>query len=177
MIKYIVKKNNNESSPCYGKYYAFPVVEETMDLEALAEHMEEHNSGFSGAMCLGIMTAMVKCIKEQLLAGKNVKIDNLAIFSCGIRNRQGAASEEEFTVANITGVKLRARATGTLSNSNLNLAATLRKATTYVGKTSGTGTSGGNDSPTTPPTDNTQTTPPTDNNVGGSDSAGGSEYE
>ena len=177
MIKYVVKKNNNEASPCYGKYYTYPVVDETMDHEALAEHMEEHNSGFSGAMCLGIMTAMVKCIKEQLLAGKNVKIDNLAIFSCGIRNRQGAASEEEFTVANIAGVKLRARATGTLSNSNLNLAATLRKATTYVGKTSSTGTAGGNDSPTTPPTDNTPTTPPTDNNEGGSDSAGGSEYE
>ena len=138
MIKYVVKKNNNETSPAYGKYYAFPVVEETMNLDALAKHMEEHNSGFSGAMCLGIMTAMVKCIKEQLLAGKNVKIDNLAIFSCGIRNRQGAATEEEFTVANnIAGVKLRARATGTLSNTNLNLAATLRKAATYVSKTSG----------------------------------------
>ena len=170
MIKYIVKKNNNESSPCYGKYYAFPVVEETMDLQALAQHMEEHNSGFSGAMCLGIMTAMVKCIKEQLLAGKNVKIDNLAIFSCGIRNRQGAVTEEEFTVANnIAGVKLRARATGTLSNSNLNLAATLRKAATYVGKTSSTGTAGDDNSQTTPPTDKGET--------GGSDSAGGSQYE
>ncbi|MEE1079930.1 MAG: DNA-binding protein [Bacteroidales bacterium] len=170
MIKYVVKKNNNEASPCYGKYYAYPVVEETMDLEALAEHMEEHNSGFSGAMCLGIMTAMVKCIKEQLLAGKNVKIDNLAIFSCGIRNRQGAVSEEEFTVANnIAGVKLRARATGTLSNTNLNLAATLRKAATYVGKTSSTGTAGDDNSQTTPPTDNGET--------GGSDSAGGSQYE
>lgn len=168
MIKYIVKKNNNESSPCYGKYYAFPVVEETMDLEALAKHMEEHNSGFSGAMCLGIMTAMVKCIKEQLLAGKNVKIDNLAIFSCGIRNRQGAASEEEFTVANnIVGVKLRARATGTLSNSNLNLAATLRKATSYVGKTTGSDTADG---------DNTQTTPPTDSGNGGGSSIGEPEY-
>ena len=136
MIKYIVKKNNNESSPCYGKYYAFPVVEETMDLEALAEHMEEHNSGFSGAMCLGIMTAMVKCIKEQLLAGKNVKIDNLAIFSCGIRNRQGAASEEEFSIShNIQGVKFRARATGSLSNVALNLNATLRKASAVVGGT------------------------------------------
>ena len=39
MIKYVVKKNNNEASPCFGKYYAYPVVEETMDLEALAEHM------------------------------------------------------------------------------------------------------------------------------------------
>lgn len=144
MIKFVLKKNNNESSGAYGKYYAYPVVEETMDLEALAQHMEEHNSGFSEAMCVGVLKAMVKCIKEQLLSGKNVKIDNLAIFSCGIRNKQGAASEEEFTVSNnIEGIKLRARATGMLSNANLNLQATLHKASTVL-STSGSG-NGGND--------------------------------
>lgn len=75
MIKYVVKENKNKKSPAYGKWYAYPVVEETMDLAALAKHMEEHNTGFSEAMCLGMMTAMVKCIKEQLLAGKNVNIN------------------------------------------------------------------------------------------------------
>lgn len=138
MIKYVLKQNHNEKSAAYGKYYAFPVVEETMDLEDLARHMEEHNTGFSEAMCVGVMKAMVKCIKEQLLAGKNVKIDNLAIFSCGIKNREGAITPEEFTVANnISGVKLRARATGTLSNANLNLAASIKKASTVVGGSTG----------------------------------------
>lgn len=140
MIKYVVRQNNNETSLAYGKFYAYPVVEETIDLNGLARHMEEHNSGFSEAMCVGVMKAMVKCIKEQLLAGKNVKIDDLAIFSCGIRNKEGADSAEEFsTSANIAGVKLRARATGTLSNANLNLAASIKKA--------GVMGSGTNDSP------------------------------
>ena len=113
-----------------------------MDLQALAAHMEEHNTGFSEAMCVGVMKAMVKCIKEMLLAGKNVKIDNLAIFSVGIRNKQGAVSPEMFTVANnIDGVKLRARATGTLSNANLNLAASLKRAVSY---SNGNNPSGGN---------------------------------
>ena len=134
MIKYVLKQNKCTGSAAFGKFYAYPVVEETMDLEALCHHMEEHNTGFSEAMCVGVLKAMVKCIKEQLLAGKNVKIDNLAIFSVGIRNRTGAASEEEFSVtSNISGVKLRARATGSLSNSNLNLEATLKKATSIVG--------------------------------------------
>lgn len=67
--------------------------------------------------------------QEQLLAGKNVKIDNLAIFSVGIRNKEGAKTEAEFTAANnIAGVKLRARATGTLSNANLNSSASVKKA-------------------------------------------------
>ena len=129
MLKYVVKQNKNQSSAAYGKWYAFPFVEETVDLEDLARYMEEHNTGFSEAMCIGVMKVMVKCIKEQLLAGKNVKIDNLAIFSCGIRNKQGASSEGAFSTANISGVKLRARATGRLSSANLNLEATLKKAT------------------------------------------------
>lgn len=120
MIKYVLKENKNKKSLAFGKWYAFPVADETIDLSDLAKHMEEHNTGFSEAMCLGMMTAMVKCVKEQLLAGKNVKIDNLAIFSVGIRNKEGAKTEAEFTVAgNISGLKLRARATGTLSNANL----------------------------------------------------------
>ena len=142
MIRYLLRQNSNEMSSAFGKYYAYPVVEETMDLQALAAHMEEHNTGFSEAMCVGVMKAMVKCIKEMLLAGKNVKIDNLAIFSVGIRNKQGAVSPEMFTVANnIDGVKLRARATGTLSNANLNLAASLKRAVSYP---NGSNLSGGN---------------------------------
>ena len=138
----MLRQNTNEMSSAFGKYYAYPVVEETMDLQALAAHMEEHNTGFSEAMCVGVMKAMVKCIKEMLLAGKNVKIDNLAIFSVGIRNKQGAVSPEMFTVANnIDGVKLRARATGTLSNANLNLAASLKRAVSF---SNGSNPSGGN---------------------------------
>ncbi len=146
MIKYVLKKNTNKESLAFGKWYAFPVVEETIDLAGLALHMEEHNTGFSEALCLGLMTAMVKCIKEQLLAGKNVKIDNLAIFSVGIRNKKGAESEAEFSVANnIAGVKLRARATGTLSNSNLNSSASMKKATSVVGGSSTSGSTDGDD--------------------------------
>lgn len=74
MIKYVLKENKNKKSLAFGKWYAFPVVDETIDLSDLAKHMEEHNTGFSEAMCLGMMTAMVKCVKEQLLAGKNVNI-------------------------------------------------------------------------------------------------------
>ena len=73
---------------------------------------------------------MVSCIKELLLEGKNVKITDLAIFSLGIKNAEGAMSPEEFTVSkNIKGVKLRARATGELMSKTLNLEASLKRAT------------------------------------------------
>ena len=130
MIKYILKKNKNTGSSAFGRWYAYPVIDQTLNLRQLANHMSKHNTGFSEAQCLGVMTAMVSCIKEMILDGKNVKIDDLAIFSCGIRNAGGSETEESFNVLdNIASVKFRARATGLLSNKQLDLEATLKRAT------------------------------------------------
>ena len=129
MILYVLKQNKNRKSPAFGKWFAFPVIEETIDLDALAEHMSNHNTPYSKGAIKGMLTDMVSCIKELLLEGKNVKIADLAIFSLGIKNNGGAVSEEVFTVSkNIKGVKLRARATGELIAKSLNLEATLKKA-------------------------------------------------
>jgi len=146
MILYVLKQNKNRKSPAFGKWFAFPVIEETIDLDALAEHMSNHNTPYSKGAIKGMLTDMVSCIKELLLEGKNVKIADLAIFSLGIKNNGGAVSEEAFTVSkNIKGVKLRARATGELIAKSLNLEATLKKAsaTTKVAGNGGT-TGGGN---------------------------------
>lgn len=104
---------------------------------------------------------MIGCIKELLLEGKNVKIDDLTIFSLGIKNKEMAEKEEDFTVSkNISGVKLEYRATGDLMSKSLNLEATLKKATFVNGKlatepsngdggnTSGGGSTSGNGSDT-----------------------------
>ena len=130
MILYVLKQNKNRKSPAFGKWFAFPVIEETIDLDALAEHMSNHNTPYSKGAIKGMLTDMVSCIKELLLEGKNVKIADLAIFSLGIKNNGGATSEDTFTVSkNIKGVKLRARATGELITRTLNLEASLKKAT------------------------------------------------
>ena len=123
------------SSKAYGKWYAKNVVEETIDLDGLSEHMSHHNSPYSKGVIKGLLTDMIQCIKELLLQGMNVKIDDLAIFSLGIKNKLAAATEEDFTVSkNIEGVKLKARATGELMSKSLNLDATLKKATFVNGK-------------------------------------------
>ena len=130
MILYVLRQNNNEKSSAYGKYFAFPVIEETLELENLAEHMANHNTPFSKGAIKGILTDMVSCIKELLLEGKNVKIADLAIFSLGIKNNGGSETEDDFSVSkHIKGVKLRARATGELTTTSLNLEASLKKAT------------------------------------------------
>ena len=130
MIRYILRKIKNDQSPVFNRWFAYPVVEETVNLSNLAKHMASHNTPFSAGVIKGLLTDMINCIKELLLEGKNVKIDDLAIFSLGIKNRKGGAeSEDVFTVTqNIEGVKFRARATGELMAKNLNLEASMKKA-------------------------------------------------
>ena len=144
MILYVLKQNKNSKSAAFGKFFAYPVIEETVTLDGLAEHMSSHNTPYSKGAIKGMLTDMVSCIKELLLEGKNVKIADLAIFSLGIKNNCGAVSEEAFTVSkNIKGVKLRARATGELIAKSLNLEATLKKASATTKTTGNGGTTGG----------------------------------
>ena len=70
MIRYVLKQNNNEDSRVYGKWFAYPVIEETLNLDGLADHMSNHNSPFSKGTIKGLLTDMVNCIKEELLDGK-----------------------------------------------------------------------------------------------------------
>ena len=143
MVRYILKQCKSQISKIFGKWFAYPVIEQTVDLDGLADHMSHHNSLYPKGVIKGLLTDMISCIKELLLEGKNVKIDDLAIFSLGIKNKKGGATnEEEFSVTkNIEGVKLRARATGTLTAKALNLEATLKKATALTSPSTSSSTS------------------------------------
>ena len=67
--------------------------------------MHTIKSPYSAGTIQGILTDAVVHIKELLLAGKNVKLDNLAIFYIGIKNKVGAATEDDFSVLkNVLGV-------------------------------------------------------------------------
>ena len=149
MIRVKLYQNKNEKNEtAYNKWYPRVIVEETIGLEELSAHMASHNTPFSKGAIKGILTDAVACTKELLLMGKNVKFPDLAIFSVGLRNSCGAATEADFTVSgNIAGVKLRARATGILSTTQLNMAATVRKVTPLLGGGSSAESSGsGSDS-------------------------------
>ncbi|MBV3389374.1 DNA-binding protein, partial [Segatella copri] len=130
MILIKLAKNKNKTiKEAYGKYYARPVVTETIGIDELAEHMSSHNTPFSKGAIKGLLTDMVSCVKELVLQNKAVKIDNLAIFSIGIINKMGAASIKEWSLAKcVEGYRLRARATGKLSNTQLSLDANAKNA-------------------------------------------------
>ena len=146
MILYVLKQNKNPKSASMNKWFAYPDIKETINLDKLAAHMSSHNTPFSKGAINGLLTDMVSIIKEQLLEGKNVKIADLAIFSLGIKNTKGGAKgEADFSVVkNIQGVKLRARATGELITKSLNLEASLMKATANTNIANGGTTDDGN---------------------------------
>lgn len=196
MILFKLSKNKNPKiKEAYGKYYARPVVTQTVDLNGLAEHMTEHNTGFSPGATKGLLTDMVKCIKELVLQGLAVKIDDLAIFSIGLKTKKGADSEDDFSVAkNIEGVRLRARATGNLTSSKLDIQASLKNAANLLvedsrktttpsgpdGDGSGSGTndpSKGDSSQTDDNKDNTQSGGGNTDNSQGGGTDGDGDYE
>ena len=171
MLFKLQKNNNPEMKEAYGNYYALPVILQTMGIAELAVMMAEHNTGFSAGQVKGMLTDMVSCVRELVLQGIAVKIPDLAIFSIGIKNKEGAASEKEFSITkNIAGLKLRARGTGEFKANSLNLDASLKKATAVTGDvtppdggkdntgdtTQGGGTSQGGDSTQTGGSGNTE---------------------
>ena len=168
MIEYDLKRNNNKNNAkAYGKYYAKPHVSETVDLDELADHMHGHNSPFSAGTIKGILIDAVTHIKELLLLGKNVKLDNLAIFYISIKNKVGADTADSFTVAkNIEGVRMRARATGDLRSVNLNLEANLKKYGSKKSSSSSDDSTGDTDNTDTSDSSSSTTNPGSDSDDG-----------
>lgn len=145
MIRYKLKQSTLKGVTA-GKWYAYAVNDETYDLDRLSEHMSDHNSPYSAGMIKGVLTDMVVCIKELLLDGKSVKIDDLAIFSVGLRGTSVDDPAAYSVAENVTGLRLRARATGSLSTTNLKLDSKLKHQDEYVKP----GASDGGSTPTDP---------------------------
>ncbi len=157
MIRFkLTQVNPDGNGVLAGMYVPKVVVEETVDTDGLARHMASHNSPFSIGSIKGLLTDAVSCIRELVCDGKNVKLEDLAIFSVGL-DTTPAPSREEFSVANnIKGVKFRARATGETSSASLNLNVQLKEIPAYNGGNYSGTTDGGDDgSGTTPPSEGT----------------------
>ena len=50
MVRYILQQIKITSHKCFGKWFAKNVVEETIDLDALAEHMSNRKKSRLGAL-------------------------------------------------------------------------------------------------------------------------------
>ena len=81
---YLSKVTETSESEQAGKLYARVSYKQTLGVQEMAKHMAEHNTVFSEGSILGVLTDFVKCVREQVLNGNTVKIDNLAIFKASV---------------------------------------------------------------------------------------------
>ena len=81
---YLSKVTESSESEQAGKLYARVSYKQTLSVQNMAHHMAEHNTMFSEGSITGILIDFVKCVREQVLMGNTVKIDNLAIFKATV---------------------------------------------------------------------------------------------
>lgn len=121
------------------KWYVHAQHQQILGIEDIAKHMHEHNTPFTEGTIEGLLKDFVRCVREQLLSGNTVKIDNLAIFklavesNCfnspgdvcastsrtGVHARIGKIADDDRAKAAVKSVKLTALSTGKMMHKNL----------------------------------------------------------
>ena len=98
-ILYEVKKNKNDKSSAFGKWFAQIKTLETLNTRKLAQHISEHGSIYTPDVVYGVLEKFRSCLLEMLLESKKVKIEGLGTFYCTLENTKGgAAKKEDFNV-------------------------------------------------------------------------------
>ena len=133
---YLSKVTETSESEQAGKLYARVSYKQTLGVQDMARHMAEHNTIFSEGSITGILIDFVKCVREQVLSGNTVKIDNLAIFKATVEANGletlydadadktasatiGTLAEGAKTGAAVKTVKLLAQSTGDFTRDEL----------------------------------------------------------
>ena len=133
---YLSKVTETSESEQAGKLYARVSYKQTLGIQDMARHMAEHNTIFSEGSITGILIDFVKCVREQVLSGNTVKIDNLAIFKATVEANGletlydadadkaasatiGTLAEGAKTGAAVKNVKLLAQSTGDFTRDEL----------------------------------------------------------
>lgn len=131
MIKYKKYQNKNDKSAAFGKWYG-RAVHELMEFDEFIEHMANHHCVFSEGTIRGVIIEMEICLRELLLEGKAVRMDDLGIFTIGMSTR-GEAKSEDFTTQSIKGVNMNLFLGKRFKARNLLKDAKFREADKYIG--------------------------------------------
>ena len=133
---YLSKVTESSETEQAGKLYARVSYKQAMTIQDMARNMAEHNTVFSEGSILGVLTDFVKCVREMVLMGNTVKIENLAIFKATVEANAlevlydaeqdkvatasiGTLAEGQKTGAAVKTVKLLAQSTGDFTRDEL----------------------------------------------------------
>ena len=98
MIRY-KKYKSNQTGVTKNKWYGRAVTE-LMEFEEFVKHMANHHCVFGQSTIRGVMIEMQICMRELLLEGKAVRLDDIGLET------SAATTAKEFTADNIKAVRL-----------------------------------------------------------------------
>ena len=75
-----IRKNNNEKSSAFGKYYVEVDNARTLTTDGLVQHIRNHNCAVGEEAIAAVVKKLGECIPELVAQGQPVKIDGLGIF-------------------------------------------------------------------------------------------------
>ena len=119
MLKVNFYKNKRQNDKNFGKVYVRAENATPIGINELAQHMAEHSTPFSPGAIKGIINDMVICIRELMLMGQPVKLDDLAIFKASVESKPANDAETFDLKSNVKNVKLLAIATGRVTREEL----------------------------------------------------------
>ena len=116
-LKVNLRKNNNEKSDQFGKYYAELERKRTLSLKGLAKHIADHGSIFTRDVIEGVLCKLTQCVPELLSQGVPVKLDGLGTFYPTAENKNGGlesieAAKNMSPETQVEGIRIRFQAEG-----------------------------------------------------------------
>ena len=103
MLRY-KKYQSQRKGQTNGQWYA-RMVSELVEFDEFVKHMANHHCAFSEATIRGVLIEMETCLRELLLEGKAVRLDDLGIFRIGARSK-GSGTAKECTAENVVGLHI-----------------------------------------------------------------------
>ncbi|MBP5771108.1 MAG: DNA-binding protein [Bacteroidaceae bacterium] len=94
----MMKNPMSENDP--KKAYANLQQTGVVDIDELADHINDHNSVFSKGTIVGILTELGVCMRELILQGYKVCLGTIGKFAPSITSK-GASTVKDFTAENI----------------------------------------------------------------------------
>ena len=85
-VRVNLRKNNNEKSDQFGRYYPSIDRRHTLSLRGLSKHISDHGSIYTRDVVEGVLTKLTQCIPELLSQGIPVKLDGLGTFVPTVQN-------------------------------------------------------------------------------------------
>ena len=131
MIRYKLYQDKRKGSATKDKWYA-RAVHETMTFDEFITHLATHHCAFSESAIRGVLIETENCLRELLLEGKAVRLDDLGIFTIGMSTR-GEETAEKFTPDSIKNVKMCLYLGRRFRAKQLLVDAKFREADKYIG--------------------------------------------